>query len=226
MSSKKYYRPLTVFCVRCKHQMTCPSNAGIIQCTKCCKIQDVMFEYDVKCNGCTRTLTHPITARIIQCPFCSTFMDVSDPDLSSMDLIQIQHPSKKRKLNKLKNNNTENNHYETETDSNTTVTIDSNINKSNLSNCNYGTEPNEKRRKIGNMKMYNEQWIEYELNNRNRFQPNRPNNNLIDLNTKNSNIHLQQLKQSKSDFKYHKKKKKKNHNNKYGSFDMTPITFI
>eukprot|EP00483_Globobulimina_turgida_P000565 UN00565 len=179
--SKKSYRSLTVFCVRCKQEMTCPSNAGIIQCTKCSMIQDPFYEYDIKCNDCNHTLTYPITARIIQCPLCSTFMDVSDPHLSTMEL--IQHKSKKRKLNDTVN--------DTETDSNTTV-----------SNS-YGNPPNRKRRKIGSIRMYNDQWIEYESKQIYRFRPNRPNvlkPNVMKLTVNNKVNSTSNTQQSKTDF--------------------------
>eukprot|EP01084_Bolivina_argentea_P212144 360676_1 len=93
--------------------MACPSNAVIIQCSKCMEIQNSFTEYDIKCNGCSNKLTYPITAKIIQCPLCSTFMDVSHPKLPTMEL--IQHHSKKRKTN-----NHSNTHYYDSSDSNTT----------------------------------------------------------------------------------------------------------
>ena len=66
------------------------SNAGIIQCTKCAKLQVPFRESsDVKCKGCSASLTHPITARVIQCPQCLELMDVSDPAEPRLELVEI-----------------------------------------------------------------------------------------------------------------------------------------
>mmetsp|Transcript_10257 Transcript_10257/g.9263 ORF Transcript_10257/g.9263 Transcript_10257/m.9263 type:complete len:227 (-) Transcript_10257:13-693(-) len=221
---------LTVFCLRCKHKMGCPSNAGIIQCTQCALIQDPFCEYDIKCNGCNSNLTHPISAKIIQCPLCLTFMDVTDPNLSSMDLIELSQDisSKRKNLKRKLNVNDNEKEYDLISNSNTTVTDQSISN--HREKYQYGVP--KKRRKIFDINDYNEQWIDYQSNKIFQFQPNRPNNNdnnnlnVKHLKVKNIEKDESELIITKSHQHKNDEKKLKNVNSKYGSFKMTSLTFI
>lgn len=196
-------------------------------------IQDPFCEYDIKCNGCNCNLTHPITAKIIQCPLCLTFIDVSDINLSTMDLIEIKNNKKRKKCDLNIINKQDNMNMDMTSDSNTTVTNQS------ISN---NDGPPKKRRKICcfdiDIDNYNEQWIEYQSNKNYQFQPNRPNNNdqyilnndiIKDLQTDNNDntkkIVNNKKTESNSKLKT-KRNKKQNVKLKYGTFKMTPITFI
>ena len=213
------------------------SNAGIIQCTQCSFIQNPFCEYDIKCNGCNNNLTHPISAKIIQCPLCLTFMDVSDPNLSSMDLVEItQDISIKRKCLKRKLNDIDID-IEKDKDKDNKINCDlssnSNTTVTNQSIPKYGVS--KKRRKIFDINDYNEQWIDYQSDKIFQFQPNRPNNNIsishhlqqngkkIEMNECESN---HKLLSSQLDKNKEKLKNVNNVNSKYGSFKMTSLTFI
>eukprot|EP01083_Nonionella_stella_P167736 564551_1 len=214
MRTTKSYNAITVFCRRCKQQMSCPRNAAVIQCTnlQCAMIQDPYFEYDITCD-CGHCLTHPISARIIRCPLCSTFIDVSDPRLPCLEL--VEHKSKKRKWSDAQMDDQDT------SDSNTTVSNQS------MTNETYGTKPNRKRQKISSIEMYEEQWIEYQSSKTYGVRPNRPlKNNATNLN-RNDDKHIHcntpPIKHTQYDFAT----KSKHNKSKYGSFKkLTPITFI
>lgn len=198
------------------------SNAGIIQCTQCSFIQNPFCEYDIKCNGCNNTLTHPISAKIIQCPLCLTFMDVSDRNLSSMDLVEFtQDISTKRKCLKRKRklNDDEMNEMDKKNDK---IDCDNLSSNSNTTVSNQSNEISKKRRKIFDINQYNEQWIDYQTDKIFQFQPNRPNNN----NSMSYYLHQNEKKIEINQCDSNKVKNNNTDNSKYGSFKMTSLTFI